>query len=163
MKKVNITIEQLQSIIKEGVARLHRKSLIENRLRQIGEELAGTNIYEGEVASPEVMGILNGYLEAALWTDEEEVGPGNIEDDISSDAKIDAYQDVKKFMLQAGDLIDNLDPSQVGHDLWLTRNGHGAGFWDRGLGDVGEKLSDIARGMGSKHMFVGDDGFLHIQ
>lgn len=24
-----------------------------------------------------------------------------------------------------------LDWKQVGHDLWLTRNGHGVGFWDR--------------------------------
>ncbi len=23
------------------------------------------------------------------------------------------------------------DWAQVGHDLWLTRNGHGTGFWDR--------------------------------
>ncbi|HBO9768500.1 hypothetical protein FBPa45_0125 [Pseudomonas phage vB_PaeS_FBPa45] len=29
----------------------------------------------------------------------------------------------------------------LGHDLWLTRNGHGAGFWDRGMGRVGERLS----------------------
>lgn len=37
---------------------------------------------------------------------------------------------------------------RAGHDYWLTRNGHGAGFWDRdeleadGLGD---KLSDACR------------------
>ena len=30
------------------------------------------------------------------------------------------------------------------HDYWLTRNGHGVGFWDRGLGDVGVMLSDLA-------------------
>lgn len=27
--------------------------------------------------------------------------------------------------------LDKYDPTQVGHDLWLTRNHHGAGFWDR--------------------------------
>ena len=26
------------------------------------------------------------------------------------------------------------DEAQAGHDFWLTRNGHGVGFWDRGLG-----------------------------
>jgi hypothetical protein len=50
----------------------------------------------------------------------------------------------------------------VGHDLWLTRNGHGAGFWDRGLGDVGDKLTAIAKRMGSKSLYVGDDGKIYI-
>lgn len=27
--------------------------------------------------------------------------------------------------------LSQFDPIQVGHDLWLTRNGHGTGFWDR--------------------------------
>lgn len=30
----------------------------------------------------------------------------------------------------------------LGHDLWLTSQGHGAGFWDRGLGDLGDRLSN---------------------
>jgi len=34
---------------------------------------------------------------------------------------------------------------QFGHDLLLTRSGHGAGFWDRGLGDLGDRLSAAAR------------------
>lgn len=38
-KMVKITMEQLKSIIKEGVARLHRQKLIENRIGQINEEL----------------------------------------------------------------------------------------------------------------------------
>lgn len=43
------------------------------------------------------------------------------------------------------------DPSQgtaadyFGHDLALTENGHGAGFWDRGLGDLGDRLSEMAK------------------
>lgn len=31
----------------------------------------------------------------------------------------------------AGLDADAIDWGQVGHDLWLTRNGHGTGFWDR--------------------------------
>ena len=38
--------------------------------------------------------------------------------------------------------------AQHGHDYWLTRNGHGAGFWDRGYGPVGDRLSAIAKGQG---------------
>jgi hypothetical protein len=38
-RTVQITKEQLQKIIKEGVEQLHRKNLIENRLEQINQEL----------------------------------------------------------------------------------------------------------------------------
>jgi len=165
--KIQITKKQLNKIIKEGVEKLHKKTLIENRIKEINEEL--TNLSNNslnknsEVTSPIIMKMLNGYLEAALWTEEEEIGHANIESDISNDAKIDAYKDVKKFLSQAGSLIDGIDPEQIGHDLWLTRNGHGAGFFDRGLGEVGDKLSDIAREMGEKNLYIGDDGQIHIQ
>jgi hypothetical protein len=33
----------------------------------------------------------------------------------------------------------------AGHDLWLTSQGHGVGFWDRGLGELGDRLSKAAR------------------
>lgn len=36
-----------------------------------------------------------------------------------------------------------------GHDYYLTREGHGAGFWDRGLGLLGDYLSAIAKSAGS--------------
>ena len=46
--------------------------------------------------------------------------------------------------LKIGDLTD-----LAGHDFWLTRNGHGAGFWD---GDYPESeetiLTDAARTFG---------------
>ena len=50
-------------------------------------------------------------------------------------------------------------PEQIGIDFWLTRNRHGAGFWDRGLGDIGEKLTDIAHQMGERSVYVGEDGW----
>lgn len=49
----------------------------------------------------------------------------------------------------------------AGHDFWLTRNGHGAGFWDRGLGPVGERLADAAKVYGGTSLYVGDDGKVH--
>lgn len=47
--------------------------------------------------------------------------------------------------------------AQCGHDFALTRNGHGAGFWDRGYGDVGDRLTDAARAYG-EHSVLTDDG-----
>lgn len=52
---------------------------------------------------------------------------------------------------------------QHAHDLWLTRNGHGAGFWDRGYGEVGDKLSEIAKLMGSKDASPAGDGKVVIE
>ena len=45
----------------------------------------------------------------------------------------------------------------AGHDFALTRNGHGAGFWARGLGEVGETLSDMAHAYGEVTWVIEDD------
>jgi hypothetical protein len=50
----------------------------------------------------------------------------------------------------------------AGHDYWLTRNGHGAGFWDRGIGELGDKLTIAAKSNGSRDIYIGDDNKLHI-
>jgi hypothetical protein len=54
------------------------------------------------------------------------------------------------------------DAAMSGHDFLLTRNGHGAGFWDRGLGDMGEKLTAAAKAYGEMDCGVGDDGKLYV-
>lgn len=47
------------------------------------------------------------------------------------------------------------DDEQVAHDFWLTREGHGAGFWDRYSGSDAElsaairRLSESARAYGN--------------
>lgn len=52
--------------------------------------------------------------------------------------------------------------SNAGHDFWLTRNSHGAGFWDRGLGEDGDKLSNIAETYKACEDYIGDDGLLSL-
>jgi hypothetical protein len=59
------------------------------------------------------------------------------------------------------------DPERSGHDFWLTRNRHGAGFWDRWFGDspqakLGNLLSDAAHVYGSCDLYVGDDGKVEV-
>ena len=54
------------------------------------------------------------------------------------------------------------DLAQAGHDFWLTRNGHGAGFWDRDLpGDLGDYLTNACRSFGSLDLYAGDDNMIH--
>ena len=54
-----------------------------------------------------------------------------------------------------------IDAEQIGHDLWLTAGGHGAGFWDRGYGERGTVLTDYARGHG-RDVYVGDGGKIYV-
>lgn len=49
----------------------------------------------------------------------------------------------------------------AGHDFWLTRNGHGVGFWDRGLGELGDKLTEAAKTFGEVNLYLGDDELVH--
>jgi hypothetical protein len=46
----------------------------------------------------------------------------------------------------------------VGHDFLLTRSGHGAGFWDRGMGELGDWLSAAARPFGDTNVLITADG-----
>jgi hypothetical protein len=43
----------------------------------------------------------------------------------------------------------------------LTRNGHGAGFWDRGIGDRGDRLTAAAHAWGEFELVIGDDRKIH--
>lgn len=51
----------------------------------------------------------------------------------------------------------------AGHDFCLTRNGHGAGFWDRGLGALGDRLTKAAKVYGEFFIYAGDDGKVHVE
>ena len=61
------------------------------------------------------------------------------------------------------DIPDNLLP-QAGHDFWLTRNGHGPGFWDRPEiygEEKAQELSALAETFGVVDLYVGDDGRIY--
>jgi hypothetical protein len=51
-------------------------------------------------------------------------------------------------------------PDQAGHDFYLTRNGHGAGFWDRGLGVLGDILTAGSKPYGETNEYA-QDGKIH--
>ena len=108
------------------------------------------------------------YLICALWssTDDHDrpLDKHYLITDLSPEALKSIREDVEGFLELAKDKLKaaNLSEEQTGHDFWLTRNGHGTGFWDRGLGKVGDKLSDIAKTFGSSDIYVGADGLLYV-
>lgn len=111
---------------------------------------------------------LDQYLATALWssTDENDspLEREHSTDDFSAEAIKKATDDIIAFIIEAGDTINDLDPTDIGHDFWLTRNRHGAGFWD---GDyphkVGEELTDISHRFKEVDCYVGDDGKVHLE
>lgn len=109
---------------------------------------------------------LEGYLNCALWTGEFD---DNDLDDIDSLSVDNARDDVDRFLEQLKkyglleELILKMDLSSIGHEFLLTRNDHGTGFWDRGLGELGDKVSKICKSFGSKDIYKGDDEKIYIQ
>jgi hypothetical protein len=50
----------------------------------------------------------------------------------------------------------------AGHDFWLTRNGHGCGFWDGDWAEpVATVLTEAAKGYGQLDVYVGDDNLIY--
>lgn len=113
---------------------------------------------------------LNAYVECALWsstgiTEDAETGePLDANygaEDIAPETLAEMRADVEAFLIANADDIGDMDPGQAGHDFWLTRNHHGVGFWDRGLGERGDRLTAAAHVYGSVDLYVGDDGRIY--
>lgn len=82
--------------------------------------------------------------------------------DIHHDSLKCLKDDINDFIESNGLLIGEMNAEQLGHDFILTRNGHGTGFWDRGLGERGDKLTIVSESYGTISLYIGDDQFLHI-
>ena len=112
------------------------------------------------------------YLGCAMWStndESDESGGVPIEnnytiEDFAPEAIASAVGDCDAFREQAQDIMNrnNISDEQGGFDFWLTREGHGAGFWDRGNGDDGDTLTDMCEPFGEGNLCVGDDGRLHF-
>lgn len=127
--------------------------------------------------------IVKHYLIAALWSETDEHGnpldDNYMVDDCAAETIAQAKKDCQDFIDAAGaDLVARMlahyresgmsrhpDTGSAeacfGHDFLLTRNGHGAGFWDRGAGETGDALSEICRQnrrFWEVDFYVGDDG-----
>lgn len=63
-------------------------------------------------------------------------------------------EDNAELLAKAASLNLRYTISYAGDDFWLTRNRHGAGFWDRGLGEAGDKLTKAAKVYGSQDPMV---------
>ena len=106
-----------------------------------------------------------GYAIAALWSSYDE--DGNPLDsmysisDIAPSSLESMKRDCDKFYDEYSDLFFN--DERAGHDFWLTRNHHGAGFWDGDYEkEIGKTLTDASHAFGESNLYIGDDGLLYV-
>ena len=94
-------------------------------------------------------------------------------EDIHPDALAEIYHDCEEFYETHRCILDYIrthgvgtagryGAEQCGHDFYLTREGHGTGFWDRGLDAIGQILSDASKPYGSVDAYVGGDGKIYV-
>lgn len=113
---------------------------------------------------------LRGYIECALWTDVPVApAPQMREVPLSTLTALarPALWFLRRFepSLTASSKLQRarvhgIQPptwAELGHMLWLTRNGHGSGFWSEGVA-LGTHLSNMARVMGEAHLLPDGDG-----
>jgi len=105
--------------------------------------------------------VVASYLETALWVQFDTEDNINISD-FDTDTKIQAIKDCGDFLDKLNYNVKSIPSSQFGHDFWLTRNHHGAGFWDRGYGDFGDQLTKISHNYSEITPVIGDDGKVYF-
>lgn len=104
------------------------------------------------------------YVEAVYFTEageDSEIDPdAPLSEETRGSFRVDCevFQRDNAALLARAYAVDGYTPAQAGQDYWLTRNGHGCGFWDRGLGAVGDALSRAARDAGGVDVYQNDAG-----
>ncbi len=106
------------------------------------------------------------YVETALWSSNDDhdqpLDKNYGHEDIDDATLAQMIADCAAFQFTHGDRMDrdrNQDRSDGGHDFWLTRNGHGAGFWDGDWGKHdGDILSGASKQFGEVNLYVTDAG-----
>ena len=114
---------------------------------------------------------LSDYLACALWSSGEEYDDYGVFD-FAPSALERAEKDLTDFwdkILPHFDKYENWndEPSDrdTAHDFWLTRCGHGTGFWDNpGIYGVenGEIFTQIAKEFGEAWLYIGDDDLVYF-
>lgn len=124
------------------------------------------------------------YIVAMLWSTTDESTPEGgepmdskyDESDLDSAFAAQCRADCESFIAKGAEWLTESNligfrngatlDSMIGHDFWLTRVGHGAGFWD---GDwqsdasngLDGPLTRLAKSFGEVWPYVGDDGKIH--
>lgn len=115
--------------------------------------------------------MLDAYLECAWWADSPEQCQGQHKAPTKA-TRAKALNECAQFCrvaVKAGLDLSKIDASDCGHNLWLSRNGHGAGFWEANpegkpasdgqvyrhwSQETGDKLHALAAVMGERNLYL---------
>jgi len=120
--------------------------------------------------------IIKGYIDAMLWSsvDSHPFTGEDLEslEDFETSSQLngeafniclnfydDNEQDCLLFVEQYQSNYDLWEC--LGHNLWLTSAGHGVGFWDRGLDELGDRLTEASKKW-EKTAYLGDDQLVYL-
>jgi hypothetical protein len=111
---------------------------------------------------------LQAYIVAALWSSMDEATPQGGEPldanygpkDLAPETIAQMKADCERFQAEnAQDIEGRLE--QAGHDFWLTRCGHGSGYWDGDWPEAGDRLTEACKAFPEVTLYVGDDGLIY--
>jgi hypothetical protein len=122
---------------------------------------------------------LASYIETALWSSNDNNGVPldsfEYADSELAEETVKAMQaDCIKFQAEAEKLFEVFNCNSndypisildyhVAHDFWLTRNHHGAGFWDGDYPEpLAEQLTALAHQFGESNLYLGNDGKFYL-
>lgn len=124
---------------------------------------------EAMFSDEEIEDFIGGYVRAMLWSscpasshdDQTFSRLGYAARDVEPDTLEAIRSDCRAFLLAAGDVLNRVrkpDESMEdpGIDFWLSRNGHGAGYFDRGREPEWRRLQDLSRPYGEFPLDVRD-------
>ena len=118
----------------------------------------------------------DGYVEALLWVNTYADTSDGVEPVDATECALSPYasralrQDVEDFLDERTERLvraavrrtPGYGFASAGHDLALTRNRHGAGYWDRGMGMLGEALTVIAQTYGDRDLYLHGSGVVGV-
>ena len=143
--------------------------LIENELTE--EEQAKYFADGGSVDNSVVNELWNGYASALLFTETDSDSGEPLDSEYSiSDFDKETVTSTKKMLAdyysENKDAIEEseLDLDTIGNDIWYTRSGQGAGFFDHNLDEeVEEKLINSAKALGEYPSVETYDGKISVR
>ncbi len=111
------------------------------------------------------------YLETALWSSTDEHGKPLDRENSVNDFTVDSFgkatRELTEFMEKVQFIVSvqcTTDADQFAHDFWLSRNGHGTGFFDKPefYGKCCKELQALAKSFGECHISVQENGRLDL-
>lgn len=111
------------------------------------------------------------YAQALLWSEADGDEGNSLWDnysveDLDSSAITQIEKDIDNFLILSEPTLNELgswEDDSLMYDFVLTRNHHGAGFWDGGWPkEIGNKLTEIAHSFSEMNCYIGDDGKIYV-